>query len=270
MVLVNSSGAPLTHVKKQKEKWVLYSRVTGKKHVIPLLIEEKKPAVAHRIGRHITSMECHACHARWSAGEWGMNVIRDENPDLSNWKDWSFTDPALQNMLWNQDKANVEMIDWLSAKWLGDKIKGNMIPGIILNLFAEKDWNTMILGKNQRGKYSIMKPRYQYFLTDQNRGENNPAKRMQVPITKDGSPGLILLPHTPHTIRTTARSCESCHDSKTALGLGEPTRKTITDAELFLATLDDGSITSDFQAKQVVTESGNPIQKSYSMVRLVF
>jgi len=158
---------------------------------------------------------------------------------------------------------NTGMIDWLSAKWVGDKISGNTVPGITLDLFAETDWDTMILGKNQRGKYSIMKPRYQYFLTDRNGNQENSTKRMKVPITKGGGPGLILLPHTPHTIRRTARSCESCHESKTALGLGEPTRKTIADSKSFLATLGDGSVSSDFQAKQVVTEAGDPIQGSY-------
>jgi len=261
-VLVNSGGAPLTHVKKEKDKWVLFSRVTGKKHVIPLLVE-RKPAAAHKIGRHIESMECHTCHARWSAGEWGMNVIQEDNLDLSRWEEWSFADPTLQNMLWDRDNQNTGMIDWLSAKWVGDKISGNRVPSIILDLFAEKDWNTMILGKNQRGKYSIMKPRYQYFLTDQNKVNRNPAKRTLIPITKDGGPGLILLPHTPHTIRTTGRSCESCHDSQTALGLGDPTRNTIVDSESFLSALEDGSVTSDFQAKQVITEAGDPIQRTY-------
>ena len=262
MILVNSGGAPLTHVKKEKDKWILYSRVTGKKHIIPLLVG-KQLAVAHRITRHIESMECHTCHARWSVGEWGMNVIREEDPDLSKWKEWSFADPTLQNMLWNKDQPNTGMIDWLSAKWVGSKISGNVVPGVILDLFAETDWNTMILGKNQRGKYSIMKPRYQYFLTNRNGGEENPTKKMEIPILKNGGPGLILLPHTPHTIRTTARTCESCHDSKIALGLGDPTRKTIVNSELFLSNLNDGFVTPDFQAKQVVTEAGDPIQKSY-------
>ena len=74
-----------------------------KKTCHPLLVD-KKPAVAHRIERHIESMECHTCHARWSAGEWGMNVIREEKPDLSKWEEWSFADPTLQNMLWTQDQ----------------------------------------------------------------------------------------------------------------------------------------------------------------------
>ena len=44
----------------------------------------------------------------------------------------------------------------------------------------------MILGKNARGKYSIMKPRYQYFLTDRTE-ENQPSgKRAEILKTVDG------------------------------------------------------------------------------------
>ena len=262
-ILLNSGDAPLAHVKKEKDKWVLYSKVTGKKHVIPLLME-KKPVVAHKVARHMEAMECHACHARWSTGEWGMHVIREESFDLSRWTEWNFSDPTLQGMLWNEGQANTRMIDWPSAKWMGDKILSDTVPGIFLNLFAEKDWNTMILGKNHRGKYSIMKPRYQYFFTDYSEGRDGPEKNAEVPITRNGKPGLILLPHTPHTIRTIVRPCESCHDSEVALGLGDPKRNTIVNSESFLSTIKKtGAVSSDFQAKQVVTEAGNQIQTAY-------
>ena len=262
-ILVNSGGIPLSHIKKEKDKWTLYSRVTGKKHVIPLLIE-KKPVVAHKIDRHMEVIECHACHARWSSGEWGMHVIREKSLDLSKWDEWNFSDPTLQGMLWNKDQNNDGMLDWLSAKWMNDEILGDTIPGVFLNLFAEKDWNTMILGKNHRGKYSIMKPRYQYFLTDHSDSWNNSLKTGEIPITKNGQPGLVLLPHTPHTIRKIVRPCESCHDSKIALGLGDPKRNIILNPESFFSTLtNEGIVPSNFQPKQVVTEDGDPIQSVY-------
>ena len=129
----------------------------------------------------------------------------------------------------------------------------------------------MILGKNQRGKYSIMKPRYQYFFTDYSEDRDSPKKYAEVPITSNGKPGLILLPHTPHTIRTIVRPCESCHDSEITLGLGDPKRNTIVDSESFFSTLKNtGAVPSDFQAKQVVTETGDPIQATYPSHRTRF
>jgi hypothetical protein len=122
----------------------------------------------------------------------------------------------------------------------------------------------MILGKNQRGKYSIMKPRYQYFFSDYSEDENQAIKNTEVRLTRNEKPGLILLPHTPHTIRTSVRPCESCHDSEISLGLGDPKRNVIVDSESFISILTEtGTVPSDFQTKQVITEQGNPIQTTY-------
>ena len=271
-VLLNSGGVPLTHIKKDKKQWILYSRVTGKKHIIPVLAE-KKPPTAHRIARHMESLECHACHARWSASEWGMHVIREENPDLSKWKDWSFTDPTLQNFLWNPQaaKSPVGMLDWLSAKRVDGKISGTKIPGVWWDIFVETDWRTMILGKNSRGKYTVMKPRYQYFLTDRTGLEGDPVKRAQPPVTETGQPGLLLLPHTPHTIRKIVRPCESCHDSDITVGLGDPARKTLDDAGSFLSALQSGDpVPSEFQTRQMVTADGVAIQTAYPPAQVRF
>jgi hypothetical protein len=156
------------------------------------------------------------------------------------------------------------MLDWLSAKRSGEGISGETIPGMFWDFFVETDWNTMILGKNQRGKYSILKPRYQYFLTDWVGSEGVPAKRAQIPVTEDARPGLMLLPHTPHTIRTTVRSCESCHESDVALGLGDPARRILADAESFLSDLQSGEpVPPEFQTRQMVTSSGDSIQTVY-------
>jgi hypothetical protein len=116
-----------------------------------------------------------------------------------------------------------------------------------------------------------MKPRYQYFFTDYSEDRDSPKKYAEVPITSNGKPGLILLPHTPHTIRTIVRPCESCHDSEITLGLGDPKRNTIVDSESFFSTLKNtGAVPSDFQAKQVVTETGDPIQATYPSHRTRF
>jgi hypothetical protein len=74
----------------------------------------------------------------------------------------------------------------------------------------------------------------------------------------------MLLPHTPHTIRTAVRSCESCHESDVALGLGDPARKTLADAGSFLSNLQSGeSVPSEFQTRQMVTSSGGSVQTVY-------
>ena len=55
-VLVNSSGSAMLHIKKIKNDWALYSKVTGKKHIIPLL-KNLKPSIAHQIPKHMKEIE---------------------------------------------------------------------------------------------------------------------------------------------------------------------------------------------------------------------
>ncbi|NIP99987.1 MAG: hypothetical protein GWM98_05970, partial [Nitrospinaceae bacterium] len=66
-ILVNSKGRPMPHIKREKKQWLLFSKVTGKRHVLPILKDIKPPA-AHQVPAHMNQVECAACHARWSAG----------------------------------------------------------------------------------------------------------------------------------------------------------------------------------------------------------
>ena len=162
-VSVNSSGSPMLHIKKIKENWVLYSKVTGKKHIIPLL-QNLKPSIAHQIPKHMQEMECSACHARWAATDWGMHVIREKFFAPRKWKNWNLSDPMRFPEPSNKKPG---MLDWLTAKSLPQKIEADTINEYWWTLFSDSGWSEMIMGKNSRGKYSIIKPRYQYFITDQ-------------------------------------------------------------------------------------------------------
>lgn len=261
VILVNSKGAKLPHVKRDKEQWVLFSKVTGKKHVIPILKSLKRPP-AHQASKHMTSMECSTCHARWSASDWGMHLIREPSLNLEKWKTWNFSDPTLRQLLSQENRQDTPagMLDWLTAKSTPEGMEGEWIDGVWWDVFTETSWKDMILGKNARGKYSIMKPRYQYFLTEDS-GNQPPGKRSEVLETVDGKPGLILLPHTPHTIRKSVRKCESCHESRVAMGLGDPLKRSVLDGKLFLTQFENSKWTlPEFQLKQVVTDKGTALQ----------
>lgn len=260
-VLVNSSFSPMTHIKKEKDQWVLISKVTGKKHKIPLL-KDFKPPIAHQVSKHMDEVECSACHARWSAGEWGMHLIRENNFSPEKWKDWNLSDPGLQEMLAGGDSQG--MINWLSAKSRPDSIAGDRLPGYWWTVFTETGWSDLILGKNNRGKYSVLKPRYQYFLTDRTSPLGLPTKRAEPPMTLDEGTGMIWTAHSPHTIRKTVRSCESCHQNELTAGLGDPLRQNITYATAFFEELRlNNQVLPQFQLKQGITQSGEPLQTAY-------
>ncbi|MBT5631142.1 MAG: hypothetical protein HOJ13_00275 [Nitrospina sp.] len=257
-VLVNSNFSPMMHIKQSKDQWVLYSKVTGKKHTIPLL-KNIELSVAHQIPKHMEGMECSACHARWSAGEWGMHLIREKTFSPEKWKNWNLSDPDLQEQL-EGSKAE-GMIDWLSAKSRPNNIEGNRLPGYWWSVFTETGWSDLIMGKNNRGKYSILKPRYQYFITDQTSPLGLPTKRAEPPLTLEGGPGLIWTAYSPHTIRKTVRSCESCHQNRLTTGLGDPLRQKLENATSFLDELRfNNTVLPEFQLKQGVTQNGDPLQ----------
>ncbi|MFQ5444670.1 MAG: hypothetical protein ACE5EK_08650, partial [Nitrospinales bacterium] len=254
------------HIKIEKNRWVLFSKITGKKHVIPVLKNMKRPA-AHRVRKHMELVECHTCHARWSASEWGMNVIRDEKLDRENWQEWNFSDPSLQHLVFSRSQrgeqggVSVSMLDWLTAKSGPGGIIGDLIPGVWWDFRTESDWNSLILGKNERGKYTIMKPRHQYFIEEKDTGSWFSRSQARPPVTQDGKPGLMMAPHAPHTIRKAARPCESCHWNPLAVGLGDPKLENVSNAKEFLRAVKSSSaLPYNFQIKQMVDKNGRALQ----------
>ncbi len=213
-LLATSTGRVLNHIRKEKKGWALYSKVTGRRHMIPLLIDSEVP-VGHRPTAHMETIECHACHARWSASEWGLNVPQ-----------------AQANSVTPENHATKAA-----------------------NSFVETAWNVMILGKNERGKYSVMKPHYQYFLKESDTANS----KLQPSQTQDGKPGLLMRAYAPHTIRKNARPCESCHQNSLAVGLGDPTMKSIASN----ASHADPNYDPAFQIKQMITPEGEALQTPY-------
>lgn len=257
-VLVTSGGTPLMNTKRLKDEWVLYSKVTGKKHTIPVLKKVDAP-LAHQVERHLKTMECHTCHARWVAGEWGLHAVFEPEPNPAAWSDWRFADPSLSSLI--ARPGNAGSLDWLTAKSEPGGLTGERMKGVWWSLFSETGWDSFLLGKNGRGKYSILKPRYQYFITDLTGPAGAAAKRAELPLTQDGRPGLVLKPYAPHTTRKSVRGCESCHENPLALGLGDPARMSVQDSRAFIDALKkDNTVAAEFQLKQVITPSGEPVQ----------
>ena len=210
-LLAAPSGRVLSHIRKEKKGWALYSKVTGRRHMIPLLKDSEIPA-GHRPTEHMEKVECHACHARWSAGEWGLLVSKTQGNGGEN-----------------------------------SSIKG-------AKAFTETGWDTMILGKNERDKYSVMKPQYQYYISNQELDDSG----VRPSQTADGKPGLLMRPYAPHTIRKNARPCESCHQNPMAVGLGDPAMKNAVDG-----IFSNQAAEQEIPIKQMITPEGQALQTPY-------
>lgn len=214
-VVVTSGGHLLSHVKLVKGQYVLTSRVTGSRHVIPQL--QAGRIVNHRIPGHLTRMTCSACHAAWTNQDFGFHLFRE---DYANYLNWAATrdqdDPQVQAVLrknlarppaqWTPPRAR----DWLTGKFFG---------GIWYQGFSYRRWAGRILGKNRRRQVSCLRPRYQYVVTwvDEKRGVRLDSR---VPRTAHGRRGWAMNPYTPHTIRRATVGCDACHANPRALGLG--------------------------------------------------
>lgn len=276
-VMIDKLGRLQPHILLVDGKWILYSKVTGKEHKIPLLKFMKKRPYAHQILGHMKNTECSACHARWAANEWGMHVIREDTFNPKQWQDWSLSDPTLQQRLqgFESNKTSTQppmgMLNWNSAITTPNGPRGSWTKGIWSHVFSETDWSSLILGKNKRKRYTIMKPRYQYFLTNLSSEGDRPTLRAKVPLAPNGRPGWVMTPHTPHTIRSTTRPCESCHESTLAVGLGESTLKYVEDGKPFLRELKRSNrILPQFQIKQMVSRNGWSLQNPMPKGKLRF
>jgi hypothetical protein len=156
------------------------------------------------------------------------------------------------------------MLDWPTAKSLPKKIEANILDEYWWTVFSDAGWSDMVMGKNSRGKYAILKPHYQYFITDPAGPSGLPSKRAEPPLTLDDSPGLIWTAYSPHTIRKTVRSCESCHQNSLSVGLGDTLRKSIQDAGKFLSGLKQNKqVNPDFQLKQGIDPNGMALQTHF-------
>ena len=265
LILRDSEERLRPHIKKFNGKWVLISKVTGKKHVVPILKDKKKPT-GHSLKQHMDGIECSACHARWTYTEWGSHVILDKRLNLKSWKDWSFSDPNLQQTLFDKEKSLEESpyfnqdFNWLTAEESANDIFGQWQPGTWIELLSKASWDKMILGKNSKGKYSIFKPRKQYFFTEIS-ADGELIKSSTIPSLPDGKLGLLLTPYTPHTIRKISRTCKDCHSNPENLGLGDPKLKVIPDAPSFYQELsDEASLPGEFQLWQTIDSNGSALQ----------
>jgi hypothetical protein len=206
-----------------------------------------------------------------------MHVIREDEINPNQWQDWSLNDPTLQQRLqdFENNKALAKqtsgMLDWNSAINTPNGPKGNWTKGIWSHVFSETGWSSLILGKNARKRYTIVKPRYQYFITNLSKEDGRSTLRAKVPMSPSGKPGWVMTPHTPHTIRSTTRPCESCHESTLATGLGEPTLNFVEDGEPFLKELKRSNrILPQFQIKQMVSRNGWSLQNPMPKGKLQF
>ncbi|MBU2516445.1 MAG: hypothetical protein KKB57_02600 [Proteobacteria bacterium] len=206
-----SYGEALKNLSWRGGKLVLTGKLDGKARPVPLLLGGQQAPVAHRIAGH-AKVACHACHASYNPGAWGMQVLLETRPTYPMHAPIAAQgDPQVYKLL---SETLRQTGRWKSPAQTMDYLTGQMRRGvwILSPWFRRLEWRVYGLGPD--GLTYLMAPRFQYVLTlmDDN-GEI--TKRAAVP-----SPGLGVTPWNPHTTAKATVGCADCHGSARALGLG--------------------------------------------------
>jgi len=197
---------------KKPGGFIFVSRNHGRIHELPLFSEENIP---HGIEAH-KKVRCSACHAQWSYQDYGLSVIRE---DLLSGNKWyhltSQGDPFLEGVLKEQLKRG-ERVYPLSKDW----VTGRSGLGIWSAGWRFRRWEFMPLGLDQKERYTVLRPFYQYLVTYVDR-RGIVSLDNAIPTRGDGSNrGWAFMPYVPHTTAPFGRPCVGCHKNRTAAGLG--------------------------------------------------
>ena len=232
--ILSARGNPLPKAVKQGNKIIMHL-ASGKDielKPLKLLKEEKRLSKKALIAMdvvegHTTNMECYTCHATWAPQCYGCHVKVDYSGGKKN-------------------------IDYLKASHDQDihgttggmrDLKKYLVPGKVTETRSYLRWEDPALAQNGEGRISPVIPGCQTTITVI--GKDGKALLQnhifKIPNAEgagdEGQNAIDMSPVQPHTIQKEARSCESCHVSDKALGLGvgggklnaDPSKTTIVD-----------------------------------------
>ena len=231
--LKSSWGNPLTNLKKKDDKIILTAKLTGKEHVVPQVVNAQYSAngkVAHiAVPAHMNSMECYTCHGTWAPQCYGCHAKQDISKPNGDWltaKDGG--DPSMAS---HKDNRQKTAYSWDESR-------------------SYVRWETPIIGWNSEGKISTYIPGCQAIFTQVD--GDKPIVNNKTFTTVDGTSGIATNPIQPHTMQKEARTCDDCHMSRKALGLGGG----YYDIE---GNFPDGA-PINFELERIVDENGKQLQ----------
>ena len=230
--LKSSWGNPLKNLKKEGSKIILISKMDGKEREVPQtkdVITKGSPTAqaAMGIASHMNNMECYACHAKWAPQCYGCHTQQDLGKQSNGWIDTKSPEDISTSGLKKNRGAS-------TFKWGETR--------------SYLRWETPVLGINSEGKVSPFMPGCQIVFT-QIGADGSALHDRKVFETYDGFSGLSQNPVQPHTITTEARTCEDCHASRKAIGLGTGIYNSRANG-----------VDIDFELERIVDEEGRQIQ----------
>ncbi|QSZ42688.1 cytochrome C [Sulfurimonas aquatica] len=232
--ILSARGNPLIHAVKDGDEITIHLASGKDIQLKPLkkLKEDKKLSpkallAMDTITSHNDNLECYTCHATWAPQCYGCHVKID----------------------YSKGKQN---IDYLKASHDHDihgktggmkNLKDYLVDGKVTESRSFLRWEDPALSQNGEGRISPTVPGCQTTITVIGTDgkallQNHIYKIPNVEgAGQEGQNAIDMSPIQPHTISKESRSCESCHSSAKAMGMGimgsrvtaNPSMTTITD-----------------------------------------
>lgn len=215
--ILTARGNPLPKAVKKGNKIIMHLASGKDIELKPLkLLKEqkklsKKALVAMDvIEAHTSELECYTCHAAWAPQCYGCHVKVDysggkQNPDFL--------------------KASHDQDIHGTTGGMRD-LKKYLVPGKVTETRSFLRWEDPALAQNGEGRITPVIPGCQTTITVI--GQDGEALLQnhifKIPNVEgagaEGQNAIDMSPVQPHTISKESRTCESCHSSDKALGLG--------------------------------------------------
>jgi hypothetical protein len=232
--LLSARGNPLTKAVRKGDK-VLMHLASGKDIELTPLKKLKQDDKLSRealtamdqIKAHTDELECYTCHATWAPQYYGSHVKIDysggkQNPDFlaaSHDQDIHGTTGGMRSL------------------------KNYLVDGKVTETRSFLRWEDPALSQNGEGRISPTIPGYQTTITVIGKEGNALLQNhiFKIPNVEgageEGQNAIDMSAVQPHTVSKRSRTCESCHTSAKALGLGigggklngDPSKDTIVD-----------------------------------------
>ncbi len=225
---MTARGNPYENVVRDGDEIIVHTAAGEDLRMKPLKKLFQEDAVSERgvvamkgIASHLNRMECYTCHASWTPQCYGCHVKidysqKDKCPECNDSQrafDWVAAGRKHQDEKHAADR--------------GEEGYDTIVPGKVTEQRSYLRWEEPMLGINGEGRVSPLAPGCQPSVTILGE-DGKPILLNHIYKTAPGLEGggdegqlaIDMSPTQPHTTTKNARTCESCHASQKALGLG--------------------------------------------------
>ncbi len=157
----------------------------GKDHIIPLM---QHPAHKEQAGK----ITCQACHAQWTFNDFGKHFLRSDTDDFAEWANLSVQgDFEVETIIDNNNDFNKSELPGTMT----DKLTGKAETGLWLKGYTMRRWEYPLLGRDEQGRITTMRPLLDYFLSWIDEEETVHFDSVHSQAADSG-----MRPYVPHTI----------------------------------------------------------------------